>query len=56
MRVIIPIADVEKSLMNVAARSVLGHILIGGLIRLFQFGESMQTQFVRTRDYSIHEE
>lgn len=26
--------------------------LTGGLIRMFQFGESIQTQFVRTRDYS----
>ena len=30
--------------------------LTGGLIRMFQFGESIQTQFVRTRYYSRHEE
>ena len=29
--------------------------LTGGLIRMFQFGESIQTQFVRTRDYSTPE-
>ena len=29
--------------------------LTGGLIRMFQFGESIQTQFIRTRDYSTHE-
>ena len=28
--------------------------LTGGLIRMFQFGESIQTQFVRTRDYSTY--
>ncbi len=30
--------------------------LTGGLIRMFQFGESIQTQFVRTRDYNTHKE
>ncbi len=30
--------------------------LTGGLIRMFQFGESIQAQFIRTRDYNIHEE
>ena len=29
--------------------------LTGGLIRMFQFGESIQTQFVRTRNYSTQE-
>ena len=28
--------------------------LTGGLIRMFQFGESIQTQFVRTCDYSTY--
>ena len=28
--------------------------LIGGLIRMFQFGESLQTQFIRTRNYDTH--